>query len=567
MLDCRVEGVNIFNPIEGKLDKIIDYFVKFYGEKYRERITQRLTHSTFLFLGSVSKYGNDSTENKVKSYYEEKENKLYSDFFSKLGFKSASSLKFIDIDKLIKDVDSKHITGLEAKFYLDMLSHKNLIEIPKNLSYGDYNKFFSKIIDKKLSELLKKELYSIKNLWENNYKNEYELIINEKNNALTFFNKIEEKMKNSVSQIESKLDNLIIENILKFFNKDFNELSVSDKPYFIQIVKDLVEKKGKFYTDYSKRNCLELFNYLGIEGNSFDECMNNPTLQKFLKNERFLSWYKEYNSQIQKAVEENCGYFTEAVDYLNGLPLIPKVDSYSIILKQFIIGNNATLGCVFHLMDKNGNLNCLCLLNQYLNLDMGTLVHEFNHIVESDKISDKENNFIGYKCGFKDSTKDDIVNQFNGYHLFDEVVNDYISLKIYKLMKDDGFKLGYEECKKSEYSKAFPLLKDFLEENLQDIIACRMSEDPKAFIKKIGEKNFKLLINALNGYQMLGDRGEIAKYYEELKNYNGDLDNPEERKNLSKEANVLYDSIFLVDYVRKEIKNKKIKEAGIEQSS
>ena len=66
MLDCRVEGVNIFNPIEGKLDKIIDYFVKFYGEKYRERITQRLTHSTFLFLGSVSKYGNYSTENKVK---------------------------------------------------------------------------------------------------------------------------------------------------------------------------------------------------------------------------------------------------------------------------------------------------------------------------------------------------------------------------------------------------------------------------------------------------------------------------------------------------------------------
>ena len=148
MLDCRVEGVNIFNPIEGKLDKIIDYFVKFYGEKYRERITQRLTHSTFLFLGSVSKYGNDSTENKVKRYYEEKENNLYSDFFSKLGFKSASSLKFIGIDKLIKDVDSKHITGLEAKFYLDMLSHKNLIEIPKNLSYGDYNKFFSKIVDK-----------------------------------------------------------------------------------------------------------------------------------------------------------------------------------------------------------------------------------------------------------------------------------------------------------------------------------------------------------------------------------------------------------------------------------
>ena len=47
MLECIVEGTNIFNPIEGKLDKVIEYFVKFYGEKYRQRIEERLKSTTF----------------------------------------------------------------------------------------------------------------------------------------------------------------------------------------------------------------------------------------------------------------------------------------------------------------------------------------------------------------------------------------------------------------------------------------------------------------------------------------------------------------------------------------
>ena len=38
MLKHGLEGVNLNNPIEDKLPQIIEYFVKFYGEKYRERI-------------------------------------------------------------------------------------------------------------------------------------------------------------------------------------------------------------------------------------------------------------------------------------------------------------------------------------------------------------------------------------------------------------------------------------------------------------------------------------------------------------------------------------------------
>ena len=49
MVECIVDGINIFNPIDGKIDRIIEEFVKFYGEKHRERIRKRILNTTFCF--------------------------------------------------------------------------------------------------------------------------------------------------------------------------------------------------------------------------------------------------------------------------------------------------------------------------------------------------------------------------------------------------------------------------------------------------------------------------------------------------------------------------------------
>ena len=50
MLKHGLEGVNLNNPIENKLPTAIEYFVKVYGEKYRERITTRLNDTIFVFV-------------------------------------------------------------------------------------------------------------------------------------------------------------------------------------------------------------------------------------------------------------------------------------------------------------------------------------------------------------------------------------------------------------------------------------------------------------------------------------------------------------------------------------
>ena len=49
-MEIKINGVNIFNPLEGKLDDIIECFVEFYGEKHREKITNNIKNAEYFFL-------------------------------------------------------------------------------------------------------------------------------------------------------------------------------------------------------------------------------------------------------------------------------------------------------------------------------------------------------------------------------------------------------------------------------------------------------------------------------------------------------------------------------------
>ena len=85
MIDCIVDGVNIFNPIEGVLDKIIEYFVKFYGEKHRERINDRVLRTTFLFLGEIDKGSKTSTLADLKNYYSKKVKEICNEYYKEIS--------------------------------------------------------------------------------------------------------------------------------------------------------------------------------------------------------------------------------------------------------------------------------------------------------------------------------------------------------------------------------------------------------------------------------------------------------------------------------------------------
>ena len=81
-------GVDIFNPIADKMDKIIDYFVMFYGEKYRARIEEKLkTNTTYIFMPKLAIHNWKSTyrNNMMDLIFEEEAFTLLQDILRDAG--------------------------------------------------------------------------------------------------------------------------------------------------------------------------------------------------------------------------------------------------------------------------------------------------------------------------------------------------------------------------------------------------------------------------------------------------------------------------------------------------
>lgn len=547
MLECKVGNINIFNPIEGKLDRIIEYFVEFYGEKYRERITSRLKNSTILFLGNTSLSGRYTTKNVAQSYFNGKLGELFSDFEKNSGYQGIINFRVENIDTLIQELNKNVIYNFNARTYLKILNSMGLVKIPRDISNDGYKEFFKENIDENLLKILKDELNKIKNIFDAS-KEEYELQLKQKDEVLNVLNNIESGIQDVLTENDEKIQALIQNYILKNFNRDISKFGEDKKKAYIEAFKDLIEKKTKFYTTYDKSNYIELFNFLGVKEEVFENYLKNPKIRQILKDKDFLKSYWDINRELEYKIKENCVYLNETMNYIKSLNFFPNPEILRFVLEDFIINNFGVSGYVFP-MNINNNLHCVCLLNEYFDLDTSSLVHEFNHIVESDGLVDSTGKFKGFKTGFSGGAL-----ASDSEKLLDEIVNDYISLKVNKLMERDGFNVGGAGYMPSAYSKVFPLLEGFIEENLNDIIACRMSSDPKAFARKIGEENFNKIVEAVGNYYEIGDRDKIELAYQELKRFEGDLTNELERKKLSANANILYNSISLVKEVTKSVK-------------
>ena len=94
-------------------------------------------------------------------------------------------------------------------------------------------------------------------------------------------------------------------------------------------------------------------------------------------------------------------------------------------------------------------------------------------------------------------------------------------------MQEDNFTIGHRSDSGSTYTKAFPLLSQFIEDNIKDIIEARMSDTPMLFTQKIGKENIETLSNAISN--LLEILKQFPFYYAEanirnILNINGELD-------------------------------------------
>ena len=111
MLSYIVDGVDVFNPIEGKLDRLIEYFVDFYGEENREKITSRLKNTTYFFTGEIGATVEHTTLNDLEEYFNKKKAVVAENLFKELGVESLENVSyfrlskepFVELAKVVKD--------------------------------------------------------------------------------------------------------------------------------------------------------------------------------------------------------------------------------------------------------------------------------------------------------------------------------------------------------------------------------------------------------------------------------------------------------------------------------
>lgn len=525
-----VDGVDIFNPLQDdKKNKVIEYFVQYYGEKYRDRITQRINDAAICFVGKLGGWVKPSDS--LRTYYNNKKNDLLKQFYSNyVGKEAANEFLYIEPNQLktILNEEFKKITFAAVDLVGKLYFKEKGLDYDDDLKYRTVVEFLK---DEKKYQMFKHDLKKMVNLWDKKYASSFEKLSHEEDIYLSELKDIEDKYfkeKNKNNEILFDLTAQYIAKLTKINPMDFKSDVKCQRMVYVFL--DIMERKGEFISPHARILYVELFNFLGVhKGKDYQNYKDDPQLLKIFCNEKYLREYGEIIQSFAQNSTENCEYYLSLVEKIKetGIDDINNAISsaYNFIFQSFSNTQAFVLTAL-----KDGQLKPVCVFPDYLDLSNATAVHELNHIVEMDVI--EEDGEKCRKCGFEafafygekerysfkkmlkhaEEPTEKLGRQFESLN---EIVNDYFAMDITKLLEKDNFNIGICEDSQTVYSKGFILFEDFIEKHKKDIIECRLSDDRLYFANKIGKKNFKDLALLAREYLKI-DNDEIEYIYREI---------------------------------------------------
>ena len=587
MDEIVIDGINLFNPIEDKMDKIIDAFVDFYGEEYRTRIDNKLRNASIYF---AFREGVHSLKEEIDLYYQRKLTNIEIEFWSEvLGEDASDRLK--RAFTLINGNDLEAMSGaLENKENSYKLEN-NLVYLLTILGYSMPQSFQtqSKIVKQKLreetfrAEMLEK-IKKYQTVWNDKHKERYELILSSKEeNSKRKYN-IDNIAEELGQEYTNELVQLFEDNIAKYI-VDYENINSYTRNKLIGYFIHFLSNKT-FTLDYDKLNNITLFNKLGIEHSSYEEYMEDEKFKKIF-NESLFSKYQGLTYKYAKK-------------FIFSNPLLIKVLDDLNIEKQ-ICGINSLVGAIYNYISSNfdvggfvegvvidGKSRTICLLPQGLQLDDNIFFHELNHIIEGDLVKEGESykyvsGFDWYRIDDEDThlDADKIFNDNNKntnqktkgkrkYEIFNEIINDYFSEQITKNYTQKNGHIGakIETHNSSSYRLAFPLMEDFIKENKPHIIKSKITQDHDYFARYVGQENFDRLAESVTSFLSVNDF-KRAEIYNIIREKTGIKKISEIRNFLDADykwdenEQVIIDAFKTVDDIRKSIREKQKQEAEL----
>lgn len=514
---------NVFNPVQDKLPQIIEYFVDFYGERYRKQIEERINNTTFIFYERgdfmlLEKYFQSLKDTFAGEFYDEYTNSVKGDYlFEDFSFESLSFyLKQVKRwQKEIKNSDLKEIYEFLKTFKLTKLLPENNGGLKESISSSEY------IVK------LKGKFKEFENLYNYCYKDDFDYL----NHELERMNQVlpNDKIELVEREFDISVKDIVGVGFLKYLMLEINYENVeyldNIAPFLMNYFltkKELVSQKDKlkFFEIKEKLYNLSSLNKKGLEGLSekekniiIDEIVGHPL--ELIK-DRLLDLYHDKQvkiSNIKANFDDVYNLISEKVTGKNAFLSIVNSFKYNMLSEEAY-----NLLCP-GLPNSNQTYNIVFYSSVIRMLD-SVLIHEINHSVSSSARVEKsqsypDSNYLEVLCkyGFLsrkylEDGKGNLMQYFDAgpdYTPLNEAINEYISQKICGKILEDGFQIGRFNASEgvSIYTSYFPLLKYFFKNNMNEIISCNMSEDENLIYSTFGRENIDQIAQAVYNYSVL----------------------------------------------------------------
>ncbi len=510
----------LHNPMKGKLDEVAEYFIKFYGEEHRQKILDVLHNTEFVFVDPIDESGKTSFQIYFDSIRERIMEKVSLELSTK-GIKVKDNYAFLknagEVERL-----SQNITPEDCETVIDFLCAFDTKYMPENLQLladktVTKEDFSILLQDEGVQKDLKNFFANVNEVYERDRDNFEQLDDDQRN--LGFDKRMGHPggiSANGVNKIVSALCDLaseqfdipkstenkkvIFDNLnayVKFIKGEFNDKAVPD----------LVNMLSTFYNlSSNKEKHAELGKQLSERKLNFD----SPYFANLQKDysvllEKFAEIFKESDLDILSQYDDT-KHVVQTLKNSNlafDEQLIDAIKQYKF--ERLRSGSEVdSLGmCVFTITKQHPHQHKnFIVLNSYLLLQDRTIFHEINHAIQTSAVENGEDMVI-FKVGvpsallsFSKAKRPIIIPTFEDKAtMFNEVLNDYLTEKIFEEARGKT-RIGYfVESGECYYPIAFPFLRNFFDRNMDVLKECALSEDPYSFLKRFKKSDIEDLID------------------------------------------------------------------------
>ena len=497
----------IFNPIEGKLEDLIALFTEYFGSKHKLKIANNLHNTEFFFLDK-------NPVETIKSLYNDHIGIMLTNYRNDIGLPHLKNYTVEDYKQLLISIVVGDI-GSDAFIKICELASALNMDVFDYDSIDDFLNYPSNA--NKLIAKLNKSI----DIWHKKYENQYSALLDEYSKYTAPFVEAQEEL----DDIEDYYEGLITEVYCKHLDRHLiNRDNISFQNFFLY--KKLLQSAVSIGKDHLNSDFLvdpslthqfmDFFRALGFNyGSNFDAYMADEDLQNILFDDDVLD--KIYSLKKEKYVTS----FMHNQQFLDAAKRLDSADtlggSYNLLASICMYLSSTHMGgfTQAHLTkDKKLKHFCVCPLGA--GLSDNTFIHEAGHAAAGSVVNIMPNKFVD-KSGIDVSTIDisnlefsfdtlfdrvKVTNSSDGlkqthreYHILNEVIHDYMIQEILALAKKKGLKFGLlpNDKVQTQYSYAFPLVKDFIERYKPFLKDAIMSDDPNMLANFMGRDNLDSL--------------------------------------------------------------------------